>query len=308
MNKEERLEILLKSKIYVKTRETYSLCKTSVLNERIETSKINFSIYSEFTDNFSEIAYRYLNDDNKRKQCKQCSDLVKFIRFQKGWAEFCSVSCASKYKAANGICYVNVKGWKHTDEAKTKMSENHADFSGNKSGMKRKLDNDENFRKEISETHINRWKSYSKDQRKIICKNMSLGVCNSEKFKSTRFHKNHKSGYYDSKKMTRKMFYRSSWEKIVCEYLENNSNVTSFNIEPYVIEYSKHGETKYTRIDFEVSYKDGRKIIIEVKPIAFINTGNVPYKLKGYEAYAKENNLEFVLITENELKELEKYI
>lgn len=309
----ERLDMLLNHNIYVsrkkKNGDFLTLCQKRVLYDRIHSSGIDLSEYLEVSDKIEEAIFRFATKDLTEKKCEQCnSKNVSFISINNGWSSFCSQSCSSKYKVDNGVCWVTKSGWKHTDDTKKKMSENHADFSGENNPFKNKMDNDENFRKEISERKKHYWESLSEKRRKEISEIFSKGQANSNK-KSENSHKNHKSGYFYSYKMDKEMFYRSSWELKVCEYLDKKDNsIEEFDIEPFYIEYEFDNEKRYTRIDFYVKYYDGREKIIEVKPSSFLNSGNVPNKIKGCEKYAIDKNMSFVVITEAELKNLEEVL
>ena len=81
----------------------------------------------------------------------------------------------------------------------------------------------------------------------------SKAQAESKRYKEPHYHRKNISGFFDSIKCKKKMFYRSSWELKVCEYLDIASDVISFDIEPFSIEYiDGDGIKKYTRIDFYV--------------------------------------------------------
>lgn len=310
----ERLEILLNYKIYIwrkkKSGIFLTLCQKRVLDKRLHSSSIDLSEYLKVSDKIEEAIFRFATNDLTRKMCEQCKiKNVTFVSIKNGWSSFCCQSCSSKYKVDNDVCWITKSGWKHTDETKKKMSANHADFSGDNNPFKNKINSDETFRKEMSERKKYYWESLTENRRKEISEIFSKAQANSNK-KSKNSHKNHKSGYFYSHKMNKEMFYRSSWELKVCEYLDKkDNNVKEFDIEPFYIEYQlEDGETRYTRIDFHLKYFDDRQKIIEVKPSSFLTSGNVPYKIQGCEEYAKSNGMDFILITEHELNNLEEVL
>jgi hypothetical protein len=305
----ERVESLVQNRIYVwrnkKTGRFLTLCQKRVIDERLVLSQIDLSTYTKVSSTIDEALYRFTNDDVSDKLCKQCRvNKNSFISIDKGWTTFCSNSCTSRYKAENGITWVNKAGWKHSDETKKKMSENHADFTGDKNPLKIAIIKDPSARKELSDRATKRWASYSKEQRNLIRENFSKAQLQNSR-DSTSYHKNHKAGWFESNKTNGKLFYRSSWERMVCEYLETNAKVTAFQTEPFAIPYTDaEGLTRHTKVDFFVEHVDGNAII-EVKPSVFVDKGNTPYKIKTCEEYARQNNLRFFLITEKELKHLE---
>lgn len=305
----ERVESLVQNKIYVwrskKTGKFLTLCQKRVLDERLTLSQIDLTDYAKVSSTIEETLYRFATDDLSEKLCKHCqANQNAFVSIDNGWSTFCSNSCASKYKAENGITWVNKAGWKHSDETKKKMSENHADFTGDRNPLKIAISKDPSARKELSNRTTKRWASYSKEQRNSIRENFSKAQLQNSR-DSASYHKNHKAGWFESNKTDGKLFYRSSWERMVCEHLENNAKVTTFQTEPFAIPYTDaEGLTRHTKVDFYVEHADGNAII-EVKPSVFVNKGNTPYKIKTYEEYARQNHLRFFLITEKELKNLE---
>lgn len=313
----ERKQILLKNKILLIRKKKGSdfivNCYDSLLDKRILISGIDLTQYATVSHDKTKIKesiYRYAIDDLTENLCKQCNvNRVKFISIEKGWYEFCCNRCSSKYKVDHNICWITKSGWHHSDETKKKMSKNHADFSGDNNPFKKKIESDMAFRIQHSENVARRWASYDEEKLRKISETFSKAQSKSSNYKREIHHKNHKSGHFYSNKMDKQMFYRSSWEHKVCEFLEHSVNVLEYDIEPFSIEYYiENGEKRYTRIDFFVRYNDSRQIIIEVKPSIFLDVGKMPFKIKGCEKYALENNLGFVVITENELKNLELYL
>ncbi len=306
--KQDRLGKLLDNKIYIwrnkKTGKFLTLCQKRVIKDRILQLNEDMSLYEQKSRCIEEIIYRFVTDDLAEKLCKQCNEnTTTFISIEKGWHTFCSGSCASKYKSEQGITWVNRPGWKHTEKSKNIMSKNHADFSGSKNPFKIKMESDIEFKEEFRQKVRDRWSNYSIDELNSIREVFSKAQANSTR-DSADYHKNHKAGWFNSTKMNKTMFYRSSWEMKVCEYLENNIDVTYYNIEPFLMPYiDAEGLNRHTKVDFYVEHK-GKKFIFEVKPSAFLETGNTPFKIKAYEEYANKNNMSFILITEKELENL----
>lgn len=313
----ERKRILLENKIYVPRKKKrggfLTLCQLRVIQSRIKSANIYLKPYVEAShdvDAIHEHIYRYATEDTEIKLCSQCkNERTKFISIEYGWHIFCSNSCSAKHKVENGIGNASKSGWKHTEETKRKMSINHADISGDKNPIKRKILANPLYRKTMSKTKADYWKNLSEDEKKKVTENFSIAQSLSKADKKS-YGRGHKSGYYFSKKMNKQMFYRSSWELQVCEFLDKeDNNVIYFDIEPFAIEYKlEDGEKRYTRIDFHIVYSDGRQMIVEVKPAAFLEEGNVPFKIKGCKEYAELNNINFVVVTQKELKNLEEIL
>jgi len=80
-------------------------------------------------------------------------------------------------------------------------------------------------------------------------------------------YKNTKTGHFKSVKNNCSIFYRSSLELKAYEYLENNSDVVSFSEKPPRI-ILPSGHTYFP--DILVEYKNGNKILVEVKPFNWL--------------------------------------
>jgi hypothetical protein len=62
--------------------------------------------------------------------------------------------------------------------------------------------------------------------------------------------------------------YRSGWEQAVMRWCDDNPNVVQWGSEEVVIPYICETDKKLHRyfIDFMIKYKDGRTVLVEVKP------------------------------------------
>jgi hypothetical protein len=192
-------------------------------------------------------------------------------------------------------------GKKHTEETKKKMKENHADFTGDKNPFRNSLNTPEKH-----EEHKLRckeiWNNRDESWRKEFAQKLSFAMANSKAFQDIKFHKRHKSGFYESEKCG-KVFYRSSWEFRLCCALDKDCNVKSFTLEEKCIPYIKdNGKKSFTRIDFII---DNLKMI-EVKPKALIDLQLV--KLKAMKDYCDSAGLEFEIWTKKEIEEYERFV
>lgn len=193
-------------------------------------------------------------------------------------------------------------GKKHTKETKEKMSANHADFSGDKNPFKKSLSIDGN-RERHRQRCLKIWKSRDKEWRKVFSEKLSKAIANSENFKSPNFHKNHKSGYFSSSKCGQ-VFFRSSWEERLCIALDGDEDVEAFNLEEFCIDYQDDNLTRYTRIDFTILKKSGKKYMIEVKPKSLVDSNSL--KIESMRDFSNKNGYAFSVWGLEEIEEYEK--
>jgi len=192
-------------------------------------------------------------------------------------------------------------GKKHTEAAKKKMSDNHADISGNGNPFRRSLVDNPEKRKAHRERARRRWASYSKEELNKIRERFSKAQCN--KSYHTTFTA-HKHGHHQSPKCAKgEIFFRSSWELKVAECMDDCSFVISYAGESFAVPYiDSEGLTKYTKPDFLVTMVSGHQILLEVKPTSIINYKDNEYKITGHRKYCNANNIQYALITEEYIK------
>lgn len=79
-------------------------------------------------------------------------------------------------------------------------------------------------------------------------------------------------GEYTSSKTGEIIFYRSSWELKYAQLLDEDTTVLSWEYEPFAIKYIIGKKQRNYVPDFLVSYTDGTKELVEVKPFALEGT------------------------------------
>lgn len=117
------------------------------------------------------------------------------------------------------------------------------------------------------------------------------------------------------------VIYRSMWEKYAFSWCDGNNDIKSWSSEEVVIPYYYDVDKRYHRyfMDLKISFKDGRTILVEIKPKKetappkgekrtkrYINEG-LTYiknqnKWKAAYEYAKDNGWSFEIWTEDELQ------
>jgi len=98
--------------------------------------------------------------------------------------------------------------------------------------------------------------------------------------------------------------YRSSWEKVFMEWCDRSPDVLKWSTESIAIPYLSPKDNKVHRYfpDFFIYFKDGRKVIVEIKPYNQQNNPINQAKWEQAEKYAKSIGAKFVVVTEKELK------
>jgi len=101
--------------------------------------------------------------------------------------------------------------------------------------------------------------------------------------------------------------YRSGWEQKYMEHLDTNPDVQTWSYEKLTIEYVSNQKTKKIRRyypDFQVEYKDGTKIIIEIKPSRKLNQSSIVKKTRAAKEWCSNHGVTYKIITEIELKDM----
>jgi hypothetical protein len=196
-------------------------------------------------------------------------------------------------------------GKTHPPETRKRMSENHADFKGDKNPYKKALDADPEKRIIASKRSSDMWKNLSDDEYALRREHCSEGQAKSTKVKKMP---NSKSGYFTGKKCG-KVFYRSSWELEFCEYLEKDKSVKEFGLEKFFIKYiDGEGIIRSNRTDFSIVFKNEKRMLVEVKPEKLLTIGLNPYKIAGQRKYCKNNNWLFGILSSTDKKDMDDII
>jgi hypothetical protein len=118
----------------------------------------------------------------------------------------------------------------------------------------------------------------------------------------------HKQGWLMTKKGG-KVLYKSSWEKAVVAFLEAHEDVESFTLEGYCTYFkNKKGERRKTIVDFVVVLSNSKRVMVDVKPFNLLTYGNNPAKMVAYKSFCRRNNIEYFLLTENNMKLVDECI
>ena len=101
-----------------------------------------------------------------------------------------------------------------------------------------------------------------------------------------------------------KIIYRSSWELEFMKWCDHNDNITKIASEPFHIPYIDYtGKHRKYFPDFLVVWNN-KMLLLEIKPH---NQKKDPTNVRKFafaEHYAQNRNMEFMVLTERELKTL----
>jgi len=193
-------------------------------------------------------------------------------------------------------------GKKHTKKTRKQMSDNHADFRGNKNPLVKWLKDPKN-----KELYSQRMKEVWQDERlyKIACER------NLENAKKMVLNGNHhpysncETGWFQSIKFNDRFYYQSSYEKRFLEFCELSDKIKALQKLPFVISYKdENGRKRNYYADFLVN----QKIVIEIKPKSMLNYNHNKEKIKAGKKYCQNNGYEYKLLMEEELKDLNKML
>ena len=113
----------------------------------------------------------------------------------------------------------------------------------------------------------------------------------------------YKNGNFYSLKNNCNIFYQSSYELKALNIWENDSNIVSFIRPKLVLSYINDNNVEHLyKPDFLLLYKDGHKELIEIKSNWKRNNKDTILKEQAAIQYCKQNNLQYYILTEKELK------
>jgi hypothetical protein len=112
-------------------------------------------------------------------------------------------------------------------------------------------------------------------------------------------------GYYPSIKNNRAIAWESQLEEKACNLFEFSTIVTSYREQPVSIYYQTQGKICRYTPDFELTINTGEKLYVEIKPYSKLKNPELRNQLTDITKFWKENGYDFVVITDEELKDSE---
>ncbi len=196
-------------------------------------------------------------------------------------------------------------GKKHSEKTKKRMSENHADFTGDKNPFKNWIKDEYNYKKWINNLHENHCsKNLSEADYILYCEELSEKASKAYLDGTLKpYGHNHKHGHYKSVKFNEEFYYQSSYELRFLEFCELNQEIKILVKSPYRIKYKIENKNYNYIPDFLIN----NQFLIEIKPESMLDFDKNPYKFKAAKKFCKKENIKYLIITEKELDNLSEF-
>ena len=107
----------------------------------------------------------------------------------------------------------------------------------------------------------------------------------------------YKTGMYFSSKLNRELLFRSSWEQKFFKCIDNDINVLVYDTECIPIDYFYMQKRVYYP-DLLITYIDGLRKLIEIKPTRYINKLKNKAKFDAAQKYSNSHGISFEVWTE----------
>ena len=239
----------------------------------------------------------YLKYINKKPQCAHCGKYnTKFYNIKKGYNKYCSKSCQIKDAHKNNPNMVEALKPYQKDNWKYLMAKEVRQTTTLKRTTPEAL-------KKAEETRV------KNGARKRTCE-AAHSIEARKKALNTLLKNNpdhfvemsRKGGYCNTKKgflfttKAGKVFYRSSWEKIIYNALDKDDKILWFDVEPKNLFINLSRGKRY-KPDILVIYTNGEKFLIEIKPEYQIQENEE--KFKAAIEFCKLNKLNWQVWTQN---------
>jgi hypothetical protein len=227
-------------------------------------------------------------DHRKEVACKNCGKITSCIKSQN--KQFCNRKCAStgEFNAQYGKTgSLSVLYGKH---AWSKGLTTETDSRLKSLGEKLSTIIKEQFKQGIRNHHGEKNPMYGHTPDMVTIesrKRYSLASINRILSGKGGYGRNRIIGYSFSEKMNKKFLCKSSWEVLAVLCLDKDDNVESFEYEKEILALDNGS---HYLPDYFVNYKDGTKIVIEVKPDSLVELDYYSNKINFAKKYYGPSN------------------
>lgn len=240
----------------------------------------------------------YILEDEAEKYCEICENANSFYTIIKGYHTYCSRRCASQGEDRKKAVSRGLKSLFNNTKEKEKILEKRRTTNLERYGHGMFLQS-EQWEEECLEKYGVNHPKKTKESRERQSRKISNDIV-SGKFNPRR---NYKTGYFFSNKNQTKLYYRSSYELLAYQLLEQISNVKSYETEPFKIPYKdRNGINRHYVPDILITYFDGSKELIEIKPERRLQEEDNLFKAEIARQYCKDNGITFNIWTEKYLE------
>lgn len=189
-------------------------------------------------------------------------------------------------------------GKHHSEETKQKLREKSKQNWEDQNS----IFNSEEYRQNLSEGHLRTWREIKQDKERCAKISEEQSIRSTEMILSGKIlsygSKKHKKGFYHNNKNNIDIYYVSSWEESFMRLCDDIGEINKFDKVRFFIKYiDSFGQQRRYIPDFFIN----EKIIIEIKPKLMLNRFNNQNKFSACMSYCLENDLRFIIITEDEL-------
>ena len=109
----------------------------------------------------------------------------------------------------------------------------------------------------------------------------------------------HLTGVYDSKKCSKQIKFKSSWELAAMMWWDKRDDIISYDYEPQVLELP---DGRRAIPDFRINNSNGDTKIVEIKPTQIQNLKSVKEKLNVIKETLNKVGVEYELLGDHEIK------
>lgn len=175
-----------------------------------------------------------------------------------------------------------------SDEHRKKLSEAHKGYKWSKESIE-KMRNSLKGKKKPPRT---------KEHCKKISERQSSKKVINRLLEISKKHSTYTNGHFLSNKSKRPLFFRSSLELRLYEYLEDLREVEKIEYEPFILSYYwKSRDRKYVP-DVLVTMCDGSKYLLEVKPERQIEDPKNLAKFSSAVEFCSDNSMTFIVVND----------
>ncbi len=268
---------------YFKNKKFTSEHKNNIAKSNLghkHTEETKAKIGKRHKGRISTFKGRKHTEQSKKKMSESTKGQISWSKGKTG--VFSDETLKKMSESHKGITTWN-KGLHHSEETKLKISIRHTG-------------------REISKEHRDKISKANKGLKRTKETREKMSKSNAKRYLNGFFNSNqYKSGHYYSKKNDKELWYRSSYELVAYEMLEQLSKVKRYETEPFAIQYEWENYKHNTIPDILVTYTDNSKELIEIKPKYMLEDEQTVLKLKAMKEHAKGNGMDFSVWTEKDL-------